>query len=107
MAALAASIAAPLVDFRSSVQRSPRGNRRGRAPVSGFRPEEAIMTYEHILLDHEDGVGIVTLNRPDVLNAMNRKLSAELADAVQVLDADDQVGCIVITGAGERAFSAG
>ena len=32
------------------------------------------VTYEHILLDREDGVGIVTLNRPDVLNAMNRKL---------------------------------
>jgi len=65
------------------------------------------MTYEHILLDHEDGVGIITLNRPDVLNAMNRKLSAELAEAVKVLDADEGIGCIVITGSGERAFSAG
>jgi enoyl-CoA hydratase len=65
------------------------------------------MTYEHILLDREDGVGIVTLNRPEVLNAMNRKLSAELADAVKILDADDDIGCIVITGAGEKAFSAG
>jgi enoyl-CoA hydratase len=65
------------------------------------------MTYEHILLDRENGVGIVTLNRPDVLNAMNRKLMAELADAVKVLDSDDDIGCIVITGAGERAFSAG
>src|ERR1700722_13236162 len=65
------------------------------------------MTYEHILLDREDGVGIVTLNRPDVMNAMNRRLSAELADAVKTLDADDGIGCIVITGAGERAFSAG
>ncbi|MGD0105962.1 MAG: enoyl-CoA hydratase/isomerase family protein [Rhodopila sp.] len=65
------------------------------------------MTYEHILLDREDGVGIVTLNRPDVLNAMNRKLMSELANAVKRLDADDDVGCIVITGAGERAFSAG
>jgi enoyl-CoA hydratase/carnithine racemase len=65
------------------------------------------MTYETILLEREDGVGIVTLNRPDVLNAMNRKLSAELAEAVKVLDADDTIGCIVITGAGERAFSAG
>jgi enoyl-CoA hydratase len=65
------------------------------------------MTYEHILLDREDGVGIVTLNRPEVLNAMNRKLSAELADAVKALDADDGIGCIVITGSGERAFSAG
>jgi enoyl-CoA hydratase/carnithine racemase len=65
------------------------------------------MNYEHILLEREDGVGIITLNRPEVLNAMNRALSAELADAVKVLDADDDVGCIVITGAGDRAFSAG
>src|SRR5215471_9174566 len=64
------------------------------------------MTYEHILVNREDGVGIVTLNRPDKLNAMNRQLSAELRDAVKELDADDEIGCIVITGAG-RAFSAG
>ena len=65
------------------------------------------MSYEHILVDVEDGVGIVTLNRPDKLNAMNRKLSAELHDAVKAMDADDAVGCIVITGAGTKAFSAG
>jgi enoyl-CoA hydratase/carnithine racemase len=65
------------------------------------------MTYEHILVDVEDGVGIVTLNRPDKLNAMNRKLSSELHDALKALDADDAVGCIVITGAGTKAFSAG
>ena len=65
------------------------------------------MTYEHILTEVEDGVAILTLNRPDKLNAMNRKLSAELHDAVQRMEADDAVGCIVITGAGERAFSAG
>ena len=65
------------------------------------------MTYEHILLDREDGVGLITLNRPDKLNAMNRKLSSELREAVKELDGDDAIGCIVITGAGERAFSAG
>ena len=65
------------------------------------------MTYEHILVEREDGVGIVTLNRPDVLNAMNRKLGAELLDAVKTLDADDAIGCLVITGAGDKAFSAG
>ena len=64
------------------------------------------MDYEHILVEIEDGVGILTLNRPDKLNAMNRKLSSELRDAVKAMDADDGVGCIVITGAG-RAFSAG
>jgi len=65
------------------------------------------MSYEHILVDAEDGVGVVTLNRPDKLNAMNRKLSSELREAVKQLDADDAIGCIVITGAGNRAFSAG
>jgi enoyl-CoA hydratase/carnithine racemase len=65
------------------------------------------MTYEHILLEREDGVGIITLNRPEKLNAMNRKLSSELQDAVEELDADDAIGCMVITGAGTRAFSAG
>ena len=47
------------------------------------------MTYENILVEREEGVGIVTLNRPDVLNAMNRKLGAELLDAVKTLEADD------------------
>jgi enoyl-CoA hydratase/carnithine racemase len=65
------------------------------------------MAYEHILVDREDGVGIVTLNRPDKLNAMNRKLSSELREAVGELDTDNAIGCIVVTGAGERAFSAG
>lgn len=65
------------------------------------------MAYEHILVERQDGVGIVTLNRPDKLNAMNRKLSGELRDAVKELDGDDGVGCIVITGSGDKAFSAG
>src|SRR6202023_1347426 len=65
------------------------------------------MTYEHILVDTEDGVGILTLNRPDKLNAMNRKLAGELRDAVKQLDADDAIGCIVLTGAGARASRPG
>jgi enoyl-CoA hydratase/carnithine racemase len=65
------------------------------------------MTYEHILTETEDGVGIVTLNRPDKLNAMNRQLGKELNDAVKRFESDDTVGCIVITGAGDKAFSAG
>jgi enoyl-CoA hydratase/carnithine racemase len=47
------------------------------------------------------------MNRPAQLNAMSRQLSAELHDAVTRMSADDEVGCIVVTGAGERAFSAG
>ena len=63
------------------------------------------MNYEHILVEEEDGVGIVTLNRPDKLNAMNRRLSSELHDAVKKLEGDEAIGCIVLTGAGS-AFCA-
>ena len=65
------------------------------------------MAYEHILYDVEDGVAVLTMNRPDKLNAMNRKLHQELRDAVKQADGDDGIGCIVITGAGEKAFTAG
>jgi len=65
------------------------------------------MAYQHILVDAEDGVGVVTLNRPDKLNAMNRQLASEMHDAVKRMEGDDAIGCIVITGAGDRAFSAG
>jgi enoyl-CoA hydratase len=67
----------------------------------------ATMSYEHILTEIEDGVGIITLNRPDKLNAINRRMSSEIHAAVQQMNGDDAVGCIVLTGAGERAFSAG
>lgn len=63
--------------------------------------------YQHIQVDHEDGVAILTLNRPEVLNAMNNKLSSELHDAVVEAGEDDDVGCIVITGSGDKAFTAG
>ena len=65
------------------------------------------MAYEFILVEKEEGVAILTLNRPEKLNAMNRQLNLELQDAVRMMNEDDEVGCIVITGAGERAFSAG
>ena len=65
------------------------------------------MSYEAILLDHQDGVAIVTLNRPDVLNAQNNTLRLELVDAFSRLRSDGDTRVIVVTGAGERAFSAG
>jgi enoyl-CoA hydratase/carnithine racemase len=64
------------------------------------------MDYETILVEIEDSVGIITLNRPEKLNAMNQRLVSELHETVQRFETDDAVGCIVITGAG-RAFSAG
>jgi enoyl-CoA hydratase/carnithine racemase len=63
--------------------------------------------YECLLVEQERGVAILTLNRPDTLNALNHQLTSELHHAVQHACADDAVGCLVITGAGDRAFSAG
>src|ERR1700691_3031797 len=82
----------------------PRPRRGSGGQCSDRRRQ---MDYEHILVEIEDGVGILTLNRPDKLNAMNRRLSQELRDAVAAMDADDDIGCIVVTGAGDKAFSAG
>ena len=65
------------------------------------------MPNEHILVEQEDGVAIITLNRPEVLNAMNFLLTYELHQAVIQANTDDDIGCIVITGSGDRAFSAG
>jgi enoyl-CoA hydratase len=62
---------------------------------------------DYILVEKSQGVAILTLNRPAQLNAMNHQLSAELHEAVTAMSADDEVGCLVITGAGHRAFSAG
>src|SRR5256714_2936121 len=63
--------------------------------------------YQSILLDRDERVGIVTLNRPKELNAINFQLVSELANALEEFDRDDEIRCIVLTGAGERAFAAG
>ncbi len=65
------------------------------------------MSYRTILLDKAEGVATVTLNRPKVLNAMNLTLVGELDDVLTALEADDEVRAIILTGAGERSFSAG
>jgi len=54
-----------------------------------------------------DGVALLTLDRPEVLNALDYRTLQELVEALERLDADDSVRCVVITGAGERAFAAG
>lgn len=65
------------------------------------------MTYEHLEVRTEAGkVGIVTLARPKALNALNDALMTELGTALKAFDADDAIGCIIITGS-ERAFAAG
>ena len=63
--------------------------------------------YETILYEEKDGVAWVTLNRPDVHNAFNAKMQHELRDMWRGLRANDEVRCIVLTGAGEKAFCTG
>lgn len=54
-----------------------------------------------------DGVALVTLDRPEVLNALDYRTLGELVEALEALDVDNSVRCVVITGAGDRAFAAG
>jgi enoyl-CoA hydratase/carnithine racemase len=65
------------------------------------------MADDVVLVEKSQGVAILTMNRPEQLNAMNARLSNDLHEAVTRMSAADDVGCIVITGAGNRAFSAG
>ncbi len=64
------------------------------------------MTYENILTRVEGRAGVVQLNRPRALNALNRELMTELMDALGAFDRDPNVSCMVVTGS-ERAFAAG
>ncbi|WP_299547791.1 enoyl-CoA hydratase [uncultured Tateyamaria sp.] len=64
------------------------------------------MAYETIIVEVENHIAKVTLNRPDALNALNDQLLSELADALGGCQANDKVRCIVITGS-EKAFAAG
>ncbi|HFC05216.1 MAG TPA: enoyl-CoA hydratase, partial [Rhizobiales bacterium] len=64
------------------------------------------MTYENILCETRDAVGLITLNRPKALNALNSALIGELNQALKAFNDDQAIGCIVITGS-EKAFAAG
>ncbi len=64
------------------------------------------MAYESILVESLERVGLIRLNRPKVLNALNSALLKELAQALETFDADDAIGAMVITG-NEKAFAAG
>ena len=63
-------------------------------------------TFEHIIVESKGAVGIIKLNRPKMLNALSFGVFREIAAAVDDLEADDAIGCIVVTGS-EKAFAAG
>ncbi len=65
------------------------------------------MTYDNITYEREDRLALVTINRPEVLNAINPETSAELYDAFSRFRDDDDAWAAILTGAGDKAFSAG
>ena len=65
------------------------------------------MSYETILLEIEDAIATVTINRPKKLNALNRETIQELHEAISELEDDSDIKVIIITGSGEKAFVAG
>ena len=67
---------------------------------------ETVMTYESILVEHRSAVTLITLNRPQALNALNSQILADLIAAFAAYDADDSQRCAVLTGS-EKAFAAG
>ena len=65
------------------------------------------MTYKTLLYQKKDGIGIVTLNRPEALNALNSNIYTDLYDVFEDIENDDEVRVVVLTGSGEKAFAAG
>jgi len=67
---------------------------------------DAFMSYENILVETRDRIGVIRLNRPQRLNALNSALAKELSAALFAFDEDPAIGCIIVTG-NEKAFAAG
>jgi enoyl-CoA hydratase len=65
------------------------------------------MPYETLLYEKSDGIVTVTFNRPAKLNALNRQVMEELADSIERIRNDSEARCVILTGAGEKAFVAG
>ncbi|MBB6446790.1 enoyl-CoA hydratase/isomerase family protein [Bacillus benzoevorans] len=65
------------------------------------------MDYQNILVEFEDRIGVIKLNRPEVRNALDAQTLAEMSHALEALENNDDIGVIVFTGAGEKSFAAG
>src|SRR6185437_10855592 len=97
----------PAARARSSASCKPGARRSIARRVRNSRhSERERMAYENILVETKGRVGVIRLNRPNALNALNRALIAELTQAVEAFEADANIGCMLITGS-EKAFAAG
>ncbi|MCY0976288.1 enoyl-CoA hydratase-related protein [Chryseobacterium wangxinyae] len=65
------------------------------------------MSYDNIILEKEDKIAVVTINRPESLNALNAKTIKEISSALDLIAADDEVRVLILTGSGEKSFVAG
>ncbi|MBD8083615.1 enoyl-CoA hydratase-related protein [Chryseobacterium caseinilyticum] len=65
------------------------------------------MKFENIIVEKEDKISVITINRPTSLNALNAKTIRELSEAFESLDKDEEVRVVIITGSGEKSFVAG
>lgn len=65
------------------------------------------MDYQDIILEEKDGIATLTLNRPERMNAISNRMREELTDAFSRIKRDDNIKALILTGAGERAFSTG
>ena len=65
------------------------------------------MEYRYVIYESKDQIGWITLNRPDVMNAINQEMAGEIVSACRWAEEDDSVRVVVLKGAGEKAFSAG
>src|SRR6188474_3969227 len=70
------------------------------------RLPETVMSHETIIVETKGKVGIIRLNRPQALNALNAKVNEEMNAAIDAFEADDNIGCVILTGS-EKAFAAG
>src|ERR1700704_3127782 len=82
------------------------GEPASTSPEHALGQARSPMSHQHILVETKGRVGIVRLNRPQALNALNAALIAELGAVIDTFEADPSIGCIVITGS-DKAFAAG
>jgi enoyl-CoA hydratase len=76
------------------------------APPNASEEQRTLMSYENIVVETRGRVGIIRLHRPQALNALNAALIADLSAAIDALEADANIGCILVSGS-EKAFAAG
>jgi len=72
-----------------------------------MRERRQRMVYKNLIVSREEGIAIITINRPEALNALNRETLKELREVATELEGDDAIKALIITGAGDKSFVSG